>query len=229
VVEGTPEFASLQKLEGAVADLAKAANSAQIETTRNAFLNAQREFCRLLRSRPKPAVGDPDPRWLITDLITLGSPLTHAEFLLARDSCELRAHQEDRAFPVSPPVREVLDPDVVPKAKAAGFHLDPNLPQLLCFPFGSANQWQLHHAAPFAALRWTNIYDPALLVMLGDLISGAIAPVFGPGVIDVDLRALRGQSLRFTHTRYWAMTSTKTPPHVVALRDALDLAGQHLL
>lgn len=229
VVEGTPEFLSLQQLERIVADLALAANPAQAETTRNAFLDAQREFCHLLRSRPKPAVGAPDPRWLITDLITLGSPLTHAEFLLARDARDLRIHQEDRDFPISPPIREVLDPDVVLKAKAAGFQLDPKLPQLLCFPFGSAHQWQLHHAAPFAAVRWTNIHDPALLVVMGDVISGALAPIYGAGVIDVDLRVLRGQSLRFTHTRYWAMTARRPPPHVVALRDALDLAGQRLL
>jgi hypothetical protein len=154
VVEGTPEFLSLQRLERAVADLALAVNPAQARTPRDAFLDAQREFCHLLRSRSKPAVGVPDPRWLITDLITLGSPLTHAEFLLARDVRDLRARQEDREFPVSPPIREVLDPDVALKAKAAGFQLDPKSPQLLCFPFGS-----LHHAAPFAAVRWTNIHD----------------------------------------------------------------------
>jgi hypothetical protein len=95
--------------------------------------------------------------------------------------------------------------------------------------FGSANLWQLHHAAPFAAVRWTNIHDPALLVILGDLISGPIAPIYGPGVIDVDLRRLRGQSLRFSHTRYWSMQVAAAPPHVAVLRDALDLAGQRLL
>jgi hypothetical protein len=228
VVAGTPEFLSLQQLERAVAALVLA-NPAEAQTTRNAFLDAQRAFCHLLRSRPKPAVGAPDPRWLITDLITLGSPLTHANFLLAHDARDLREHQEDRNFPVSPPIREVLDPDVALKAKVAGFQLDPESPQLFCFPFGSAHQWQLHHAAPFAAVRWTNIHDPALLVMMGDVISGALAPIYGPGVIDVDLRAFRGQSLRFTHTRYWAMTTTRPAPHVVALRDALDLAGQRLL
>ena len=95
--------------------------------------------------------------------------------------------------------------------------------------FGSANLWQLHHAAPFAAVRWTNIHDPALLVILGDLISGPIAPIYGPGVIDVDLRRLRGQSLRFSHTRYWSMQVAAAPPHVAVLRDALDFAGQRLL
>ena len=229
VVEGTPEFQSLLKVEQAAADLARPANPIQTEAARAAFLDAQREFCRLLRLRPKPAASASDTRWLITDLITLGSPLTHAEFLLAHDADDLRAHQADRDFPTSPPVRELLDPAVAPKAKAAGFPLDPASPQLLCFPLGSTNQWQLHHAAPFAAVRWTNIHDPAVLVMLGDLISGAVAPVYGPGVIDVNLRDRRGQAFTFTHTRYWLMREEPAPPHVVALREALDIAGQRLV
>jgi hypothetical protein len=42
------------------------------------------------------------------------------------------------------------------------------------------------------------------------------------------LRELRGQSLRFTHTRYWAEAKRgkQPPPHLVELRTALDLAGK---
>jgi hypothetical protein len=103
-------------------------------------------------------------------------------------------------------------------------------PRLLCFPFDK-DKWQLHHAAPFAAVRWTNIHDPARLIFLGDLISGAIGPVFGRGVIDVDLRELRGQSLAFTHTRYWSGATKSRPPapHIAKLRAALDLAGKDRL
>jgi hypothetical protein len=31
---------------------------------------------------------------------------------------------------------------------------------------------ELHRAAPFAVVRWTNIYDPAKLVFFGDIIGG---------------------------------------------------------
>jgi hypothetical protein len=82
---------------------------------------------------------------------------------------------------------------------------------------------------PFAAVRWTNIHDPARLVILGDQISGPLAPAFGLGVLDVDLRALRGQSWRFTHTRYWKLSpdfATSLPRHIAELRTALDLGGQ---
>jgi hypothetical protein len=52
--------------------------------------------------------------------------------------------------------------------------------------------------------------------------------VFGDGVIDVDLKQLRGrQSLRFTHTRYWALPRQldALPAHIKELRRALDLGG----
>jgi hypothetical protein len=80
-------------------------------------------------------------------------------------------------------------------------------------------------------VRWTNIYDPALLVAFGDLISGPVAPLFGEAIVDVNLKKSRngGQSWRFTHTRYWSLPDQmppKVPVHVDELRKALDLGGQ---
>jgi hypothetical protein len=232
VEEGRPEFAALRTLEQASSKLADKPPGTTNPALLDQFLDAQREFCRLLRLRPKSLDGRPDTRWLITDLVTLGSPLTHAQFLLAKSDKDLNSRKKEREFPTSPPVRELLDPPLVAKAQAAGFAIDPAKPQLSCFPLGP-NDWQLHHAAAFAAVRWTNIFDPARFVLCGDIISGAIAPVFGAGVIDVDLRKLRGQSGTFTHTQYWPtgnkMLPKATPQNVIALREALDLAGQSRL
>jgi hypothetical protein len=228
--EHTPEFETLRALEQATAALATASGDSTDPEGVAKFHDAQTEFCRHLRLRPKPSGDDRDTRWLITDLVTLGSPLSHAEFLLARSADDLDKAQAAREFPTSPPLREPLDPDLVPKAQAAGLPLDPNDPRLFAFPFGSSGEWQLHHAAPFAAVRWTNIHDPSLLVFCGDVISGPVAPVFGPSVIDVDLRKLRGQSWRFSHTRYWAMgrkAHASVPTHIAQLRKALDLAVQN--
>ena len=226
VNEGTAEFRALCDLVRATESLVKSPTGARREEVIEAYLTAQTAFCRTLRKRKKPATGEADTRWLITDFITLGCPLTHAEFLLASSARDLEFRKEGREFPTSPPLRESLDPDVAVRAKEAALPISDHAPCLFCFPFGTDN-WQLHHAARYAAVRWTNIYDPARLIFLGDLISGAVAPVFGPGVIDIDLRSLRGQSWHFTHTYYWsgAIEGLEPPRHVLELRRALDLAG----
>jgi hypothetical protein len=232
VAQGTPEFDALRELERASAELSGLPSGAADPKTGAAYLKAQQAFSHLLRLRPKPAgERDPDTRWLITDLVTLGSPLTHAEFLLANSKEDLDARKAGREFPTSPPVRERLDDRLLKQAQAAGLPVDPNQPELSCFAIGAnSKDWQLHHAAPYAVVRWTNIFDPAREIFRGDIISGPLAPVFGPGIVDIDLREVRGgQSQGFTHTKYWDLETTPNtvpPPQVGELRKALNLAGQ---
>ena len=217
---GTGEHAALRELEKAIA------NS---EKDTSAFLEAQRAFLGTVRRRDKPAKeGDEDRRWLITDLVTLGSPLAHAEFLLARDRKDLAERHRSREYPTCPPLQERVETDAKAPAEAVGFDLAASSGRLMSFPVGSAH-WQLHHAAPFAAVRWTNVFDPSFLVLLGDVVSGPVSPAFGRGIVDVDLRALRKrQSWSFTHTSYWRLPGGRgeDPCHIVQLRRALDLAGR---
>ncbi len=132
-----------------------------------------------------------------------------------------------RELPESPPYRELLDPEVLNCAAATG-----QLPVkktaeknwLMSFPVPPAYKiWELHHGAPFAVVRWTNIYDSAILVFFGDIIGGPLAGVFGPAIVDVNLKKLRGgrQSRCFTHTKYWTLNREKK--HIEALRAAVNL------
>jgi hypothetical protein len=90
--------------------------------------------------------------------------------------------------------------------------------------FMAGQTWSLHHAAPFAAVRWTNIYDPHHLIYQGDVISGPVAPFFGAGIIDISLKDLRGQSGDFSHTLYWNPTANDPRGfHIQAMRNAIDL------
>jgi len=225
-VEATEDFAALKRLEETVARLDKHASGDAV----SAFRQAQRTLSERLRRRAKPKANEADARWLITDLITLGSPLTHADFLLATDADELKTRIARREFPTCPPVRELLDTrDSIAKARRAGLPLDDDRPQLMSFSFGLSRQRQLHHACPFAVVSWTNIYDPARFVFCGDVISGPLTSRFGAGVRDVDLRELRGQSWRFSHTRYWTLSRTGAAgTQLKALREALDLTGLRL-
>ena len=219
------EFPLLQAVEDAVRACAHKASPQNIA----AFHEAQRQLSQCLRRRPAPDPrwGDPDTRWLITDFITLGSPLTHAAILLASDEASFHERIDHRQYPTAPPVRELLDPGNISRAHDAGFDIAHRKPSLMAFPL-NRSAWQLHHAAPFAAIRWTNIHDPASLVFAGDVISGPLAGLFGPAIIDVNLRAIRGQSFGFTHTQYWDLDKNgAATPAVVALRRALNLAGDN--
>jgi hypothetical protein len=224
-IEGTEDFEALKRLEEAVARLDKQASAEAVA----AFREAQRTLSERLGKRAKPNGDQPDSRWLITDLVTLGSPLTHAEFLLAKDAAELQRRIAQREFPTCPPVRELLDRTSIAAAQTAGLPFDEHRPQLMGFPFGHSRQWQLHFACPYAVVSWTNIHDPARFVFCGDIISGPLLSPFGAGVRDVDLRQLRGQSWRFSHTRYWTLSrSGLAGAQVKALREALDLSGLRL-
>jgi hypothetical protein len=113
--EGTGEFDALCALEHSAKQLAEAPSDA---TNLRAYFVAQRELRRRLSVREAPAPNRPDRRWLISDLITFGSPLTHAEFLIAADRDDLEIRKAARELPQSPPYREFLDPRVLQRAEA---------------------------------------------------------------------------------------------------------------
>jgi hypothetical protein len=224
VRQGTPEFNALCTLEREARALEQAPND---QARLRQYSIAQNELRRQLARRPGPAAANqPDARWLISDFVTFGSPLTHAEFLIAADRTDLEVRKAARELPQSPPYREFLDPNVLQRAQATQAMPieDPaDQTRLMSYPVVNLNDtWMLHHAAPFAPVRWTNVYDPARLVFFGDVIGGPLRLVFGPGIRDVDLKLARGnrQSRTFTHTKYWALDE---PSRIRACRDAVNL------
>jgi hypothetical protein len=219
IEETTAEFAALVAVNGAAATLEAAPTSAAALSD---YRVAQAQLRRLLADRPSAADADEDSRWLISDLVTIGSPLTHAEFLLAASAADLRSRQDERQVPTSPPFREVLNGKALALAKENGL-LDGEATACNLFAYPRKNEpgfWQLHHAAPFAVVRWTNVFDPTQAIYRGDLISGPMVENFGTGILDIDLRQVRGQAKRFSHTRYWA--SDASAEQLVALRSALN-------
>jgi hypothetical protein len=170
--------------------------------------DAQRRFTARLAART-------DKPWLITDLVTLGSPLTYAKFVLCESDAEFD-HKRHALLelPSCPPL-----PFTRNKVGAPGF----------TFPrrrgVEGAAVRSPRHDAVFAAVRWTNLYFPSVGGFWGDMIGGPIAPMFGPGIEDVEVhgeRALRG----FVHNLYWINPHgrARDPGHIQALRKALALS-----
>jgi hypothetical protein len=144
--------------------------------------------------------------WKISDFVTVGSPLTHAEFLIARNESALDRAFQERLFASSPPISDSeKKPTIIYKDKHA------------------------HHASVFAATRWTNIYDLGNQWSTGDPFSGKVARHFGQGIRDVRVELISSylgfRSRLFTHTFYWTDldNGAVAPPHIVSLREAVDL------
>jgi hypothetical protein len=235
--EDEPLFQNLREVEKAAHALA-AATDADRANLQKAYREAQRTLRLGMRSGGEDGTGRPrapGEEWLISDLVTLGSPLAHAEFLLARNPDDLKEKIKRFLFPTDWPQFQIVQPEQLKKILSrqppppTAEILGPKL-GLFSYYLGVPNKpidpkkWTLHHAAPFAAVRWTNIHDPHRLIFQGDVISGPVAPVFGAGIRDINLKELRGQSCVFSHTRYWRLPGKGRPmPHIDALRKAIDL------
>ena len=131
--------------------------------------------------------------WLVTDFVTLGAPLAHGQLLMARTPEEFAATKEQYEYPCCPPV---LDEPL-----AYEQHYDIGTEQ---GPIRRSVRL-LHHGAPFAPTRWTNIYFPYHRLIFGDMIGGPLGPVFGRGVRDVAATPADGFLSRTVccHTQYW--------------------------
>ncbi|MDR3473189.1 MAG: hypothetical protein P4M09_16130 [Devosia sp.] len=152
-------------------------------------------------------------QWRISDFVTLGSPLTHADFLMVDGGDALSRAFSERLYSSSPPRPDWPTPSML--------YQDWSVPGRGPFP---------HFAAPFAAVQWTNIYDEHWFPLFGDIISGRLDPRFGPGIAQhcVEMQRLSlppGLRRLFTHTLYWAWQKQfiTTPLHIDLLRAVIGL------
>lgn len=165
------------------------------------------------------AKGDRDVKaWLVTDFITLGSPLTHAHYFMCRGhddaalAADFKRRVMERELPTCPP--RLIDGD-----------------GMLTHVHARSGERRFHYAAIFGLTRWTNLYFPREQLFWGDAIGGPMRDVFGEAIFDVPVcKNHAGEPEFFTHRDYWDVTGDGGyhGPHIAALRDAIDLADTGL-
>lgn len=152
--------------------------------------------------------------WKVTDLVTMGSPLAHANLLLSRDQWTLAdaiaAGERPTCPPISPTshVHDLL------------YHEPVGLPD--------GRRWSLKapgSAGTFTCTRWTNVYVPSGFLLTGDLIGGPVAPTFGAGVRDRTVLGSRDAGRNWGNAPMWQAHSTywSDPAARGIIRDALGL------
>ena len=165
-------------------------------------------------------------KWRITDFITLGNPLVHSPLLMASSMHDFKDRTQERELPMCPP-----------ELDQRGFAYSAPQP---C-DVGEGKKFTpliLHHAAPFAVTRWTNLYFPAALGIFGDFVGGPLSSVLGLGIKDIAVttRSCRGFARRtlLAHLCYWHAEDAESPestsknaliPSLHALRQALNLSS----
>ena len=123
--------------------------------------------------------------WLVTDFLTFGSPLAHAQILMADNLEDLvRNRQLDRGeLARCPPIdNKGIASKGIQFAWDSSYH----------YPI-------LHYAALFSLVKWTNFF------FKGDLFAGPLGENFGYGIKDIELRDYQGWARIWLvcHTRYF--------------------------
>ena len=170
--------------------------------------------------------------WLVTDLITCGSPLAHAALLMADSEDDLIRREAERELPTCPPRAQGTENPLTYVRTDADSPDDD-----------ATDIPVLHTSALFACVRWTNVYFRA------DFIGGPVAPVFGAAVRDIVVepedapgQGDRRRTLQFlkgytplSHNMYWCSTPSDEKPAPMQwdskhrIRYALDLDSTELL
>lgn len=102
-------------------------------------------------------MGEPS-KWKVTDFVTCGSPLCHAEMLLVKDHEMFIDKIEKGEYPQCPP------------------HNKENI------FYEKNNKYYIKHSSVFAFINWNNLY------FNNDLIGGKLRKIFGEGIVDHKLK-----------------------------------------
>lgn len=194
-----------------LAELEAAASALTSTSDVGDFQRAQRRLWLGVRKHGNP--------WLITDFLSFGSPMYMAHRIYTRNRKQFDQRVARRELPTCPPQPELNSRNNVNN-------------QALWFSWNNRGKRVLDHAAPFAVVRWTNMWFPADLRFFGDWFGGPLRPLFGSGILDIELRSngWKTQIPAYAHALYYHFQRDEWTGSVTRrLRDAMDLAASDWL
>lgn len=145
--------------------------------------------------------------WLISDFITVGSPLCHGDFIMTKDYASFDRKTNYRELPLNPPKIEV---------KTENGKIVKNYRNSISYPKLFLNKSDddfvrlkvINHSSQFSFIRWNNFY------FKNDFVGGDLSFYFGEGIHNTELKP-EGNWFRrnlpfFSHTNYWDKEQIKS-------------------
>jgi hypothetical protein len=174
------------------------------------FREAQFEVWKNLRRQGNP--------WLITDFISVGTPMYMADLLLSKNRDEFHKLVKTAGIPQCPP-RNGFDP-------VEGEVSEPG-----DYAWNNRGREVLTHSAPFAVVRWTNMFFRAENGWNGDWFGDALRPLFGNGIVDHPIQGNLPQrrSPGVAHGRYFSFPDDDDDDGIAKVLQralALDIDGE---
>ncbi|MBN8641270.1 MAG: hypothetical protein J0L86_05590 [Flavobacteriales bacterium] len=144
--------------------------------------------------------------WLISDFITVGSPLCHGAYIMAKNYEEFDRRTNYREIPLNPPKIEV---------KRQGNEIVKDYDNAISYKDeikdAAGNEFSMriiNHSSQFAFIRWNNIY------FSNDYVGGDLNFYFGEGIQNQRFIP-KGSFVKkyfpvYSHTHYWDAQQTET-------------------
>lgn len=161
--------------------------------------------------------------WSVSDFVTLGSPLTHAAWLMAESDEDFARKKSEREFPQCPPYpngnRERGRFSYSVRRRIESDDSEDVVEYMAQIP---------DHSAVFGPVRWTNVYFHSSWALHGDIISGPAANLFGPGIVDIKAPHPKHNFGFFSHLRYWKVDKRprRDGDHIDCLNASVNLLDE---
>lgn len=137
--------------------------------------------------------------WLISDFITIGSPLCHGAYIMAKDYAEFDRRTNYRELPLSPPKIEVklVGKEIVKDYERAISYED----EVRDKEGNPIDMKIINHSSQFSFIKWNNIY------FANDYVGGDLNCYFGEGIKNHEFSpngTFRKKEFPCaSHTNYW--------------------------
>lgn len=196
------EFPVVQPVLNEITEMINQCHQNETELPLELYNELQRKLFKEIKRFKNP--------WLISDFISIGSPLCHGDFILTKNFEEFDKKTNYREYPLCPPKIEVRKRgnDIVKDYENA-ISFEANLLLTQSEEKDKQKIRFINHASQFSFIQWTNIY------FQNDFVGGDLNGYFGKGIHNISFTPKGNWFDRnlpfFSHTDYW----NKKQPHSI--------------